>query len=131
MTDSAVINGVRRAWIAVAVWAAIQLTLTSLPGEVLPPGINHPFDWGAHLFLYGGLGFLVARAAVLSRWPLRRLVWIALVICLGGALDELHQLFIPGRSAEWSDWMGDTAGVVSGLTVGARLMTSRFATWLR
>jgi VanZ family protein len=123
-------NG-NRAWAAVAVWAAIQLTLTSLPGKAVPVALPHPWDWSGHLCLYGGLGVLIARAAVIRGWPLRRLVWVALLVSAAAALDELHQLFIPGRSAEVGDWLSDTIGAAIGLTVGARLMTSRLATWLR
>ena len=47
------------------------------------------------------------------------------------ALDELHQLFIPGRSAEVSDWLSDTLGASLGLYVGRRLMISRLGRWLR
>ena len=123
-------NG-NRAWTAVLVWAAIQLLLTSLPGKSLPIGLDHPWDWGGHFCLYGGLGTLIARAAVLRGWSLRHLFWAGLLIAAGAALDELHQLFIPGRSAEVFDWLSDTLGAAAGLTVGARLMTSRYAKWLR
>ncbi len=34
-----------------------------------------------------------------------------------GVLDELHQLFIPNRSAELLDWIADTLGSVIGVLV--------------
>jgi VanZ family protein len=58
-------------------------------------------------------------------------VWIGVALSLLAALDELHQLFIPGRDAEVSDWLADTVGATAGLAVGSRLMASRFAAWLR
>jgi VanZ family protein len=118
-------------WAAVAVWIAIQLTLTSLPGAAIPVSINHPLDWVGHCCLYGGLGALVARVASLHGWPRRHLFIAAALISVGAALDELHQLFIPGRDAEFFDWLSDTAGAVAGLSVGMRVMKSRFRTWLR
>ena len=118
-------------WAAVVVWIAIQLTLTSLPGAAIPVSINHPVDWIGHCGLYGGLGVLIARVGALHGWPRRRLLIAAVLISGGAALDELHQFFIPGRSAEVLDWAADTVGAVAGLTVGAQLMTSRFAKWLR
>jgi VanZ family protein len=118
-------------WAAVVVWIAIQLTLTSLPGASIPVSISHPFDWAGHLGLYGGLGVLLARVASLHGWPPRRLLVVAALVIVGAALDELHQLFIPGRDAEFFDWVADSVGAVSGLTVGTWLMKSRFQTWLR
>lgn len=118
-------------WAAVVVWIAIQLTLTSLPGASIPVSINHPFDWVGHCGLYAVLGLLIARVAALRGWPRRHLLVAAVLISLGAALDELHQLFIPGRSAEVLDWLSDTVGAMAGLTVGVQLMKSRFATWLR
>jgi len=118
-------------WAAVVVWIAIQLTLTSLPGAAIPISVNHPLDWVAHCCLYGGLGVLVARAASFNGWPSKRLIVTALIISLGGALDELHQYFIPGRDMEFGDWVFDTIGAIMGLAVGAWMMRSRFAKWLR
>jgi VanZ family protein len=120
-----------RPWVAVVVWVVIQLTLTSLPGKDIPFDVPHPVDWLAHLCMYGGLGFLIARAARLHGLSLRWLIWIGVAISLGAALDELHQLFVPGRDAEVSDWLADTIGSTAGLAVGTRVMASRFAAWLR
>jgi len=118
-------------WAAVVVWIAIQLTLTSLPGAAIPVSIGHPVDWIGHGGLYGGLGVLIARVAWMRGWPSKRLVIAALIISLGGALDEAHQYFIPGRDMEFGDWVSDTLGAIAGLAVGAWLMRSRFQKWLR
>lgn len=120
-----------RAWVAVALWLALQVTLTSLPGKAIPVGLPHPLDWMGHMTLYGGIGFLVARVAALRKWPTRWLVWAGILLSVWGALDELHQLFIPGRDAEVGDWVADTLGGALGLYVGMRLMNSRYARWLR
>jgi len=124
-------NGKGGGWAAVVVWIAIQLTLTSLPGAAIPVSIDHPIDWIGHFGLYAGLGALIARVAALHGWPPRRLILAGVLISMGAALDELHQLFIPGRDAEFFDWVADTIGAIAGLTIGARLMTSRFQAWLR
>jgi len=118
-------------WAAVAVWIAIQLTLTSLPGAAIPVSLPHPVDWVGHFGLYAGLGGLVARAGSFRGWPPRRLLIAAVLISVGAALDELHQLFIPGRDAEVFDWLFDTLGAAAGLTVGFLIMKSRYAKWLR
>ena len=37
--------------------------------------------------------------------------WLALALAsLYGAGDELHQAFVPGRSADAADWLADTVG---------------------
>lgn len=128
MTDA---EASSRGWAAVALWLALQVTLTSLPGKAIPVALPHPLDWAGHFCLYGGLGALIARAALLHRWPLRRLVWAGVLLSTWAALDELHQLFIPGRSAEVSDWLSDTLGASLGLYVGRRLMISKLGRWLR
>ena len=93
--------------------------------------LPHPIDWVGHFCLYAGLGGLIARVASLRVWPRRSLLIAAVLISVGAALDELHQLFIPGRNAEVLDWLSDTLGAAAGLTVGFQLMKSRFAKWLR
>ena len=125
----------RRAWVAVGGGLAIQLLATSLPGRDVPISAGHPWDWFIHATMYGGLGFLIVRAATLSGWTVHRawgrLVRLAVVLSVYGALDELHQLFIPGRSADVSDWAFDTLGAVLGLLIGSWLMASKAAKWLR
>jgi VanZ family protein len=121
----------RRAWWDVPVWVVAQLVITSVPGSAIPVDVHHPFDWVIHTGMYGMLGLLIARAAVLSGWPPRRLVWVFALISLGAALDEVHQLFIPGRDGSPADWAFDTLGVAAGLYSGRRLMASAVARWLR
>ena len=121
----------RRAWTRVVVWVAFVELLTSLPGSALPV-LDLPFryDWLAHFCLYGMLGVLLARAARLSGWPWHRLVLVWLAISAFGVLDELHQLFIPGRSAEVSDWMMDTTGSATGIVGFMLAMRYDFWRWL-
>jgi len=121
----------RRAWLLVGLWAAMQLTLTSLPARSLSLGVHHPWDWLAHAGMYGTLGVLVARAGVLAGWPGRRLVLSVVVVACAGGLDELHQVFVPGRDASLADWASDTVGFVAGVTTGSRMMHSAAARWLR
>ncbi|HVM42818.1 MAG TPA: VanZ family protein [Gemmatimonadales bacterium] len=120
-----------RGWLAVWLWLALQLTLTSLPGKAIPVGLPHPVDWVGHFCMYGGLGALLARAAFFRGWRLKHLVWLGVALSAWAALDELHQRFIPGRDCEVGDWAADTIGASLGLWVGTRLMTSRVARWLR
>jgi VanZ family protein len=62
------------------------------------------------------MGFLTARGVLLT-WNLPR-IWSAVVgIALGGffgVLDELHQLYVPGRESSAYDAMADLVGTVLG-----------------
>jgi len=121
----------RGGWVAVILWLVLQVTLTSLPGKDIPVSLPHPLDWVGHFVIYAGLGFLLARVAVLRQWPRRWVVWTAVALSAWAGLDELHQLFIPGRDAEIGDWIADTLGASTGIVLGLQLMASRFAQWLR
>lgn len=40
--------------------------------------------------------------------------WLAVLLAsLYGVSDELHQAFVPGRSADPADWLADTAGALA------------------
>jgi VanZ family protein len=121
----------RRAWTAVVLWLVFQLTLTSLPGQSLPPWPGWRIDWVAHFCLYFGLGALVARALLLGGRPARvlPLAWLAIVVF--GVLDELHEKLIPGRGAELGDLVMDGAGAAFGLAVATLLARSRWSVVMR
>ena len=99
-------------------WLLI-LTLTSLPGVDVPD--IHLNDKIEHLMAYGGLGFLLNlslriqnKFTFIKKYP----AWFSiLIVSTYGALDELHQLFIPDRSCDILDWSADTIGVIIGVTV--------------
>jgi VanZ family protein len=50
-----------------------------------------------------------------------------LIASLYGASDELHQYFVPGRSAEVADWVADTLGALVAVLFAAWLFRSRRA----
>jgi len=99
-------------------WLLI-LTLTSLPGADVPN--IHINDKIEHMLAYGGLGFLLNlslriqnKFTFIKNYP----AWFSiLIVSAYGALDELHQLFIPDRSCDILDWSADTIGVIIGVTV--------------
>ena len=123
-------DGRRRAWWQVAGWLAIQLTATSLPGSVLPGGLGHPIDFLGHFAMYLVLGALVARAAARGGSGTGAIVlWV--VLSAVGALDETHQLLIPGREASAVDWTLDALGAGAGLTLWAALARTRVVAWVR
>ncbi len=112
----------RRLYLALWVgWAALTFVLTSIPNPRFPT----PFlvtDKVAHL------GFYAVMALFFALWRResgasagRAVVQALLFAALAGVADEVHQLWIPGRSADPLDWLADTAGGGCGALVSALL----------
>lgn len=101
-------------------WAVIMMIASSIPNLGAPP-INFTFvDKVEHFVEYGILGFLLALAFVKSR-PNPALL-VALLICAGyGIIDEIHQLFIPGRFCDPFDAAADILGSAAGIYLYSRL----------
>jgi VanZ family protein len=83
-----------------------------------PPMPAAVSDKSLHGFAYLGLAVLVFRGLA-GRLP-ARVTWSAasatLAIAIGYAMtDELHQMFVPGRSAEFADLVADAMGASLGL----------------
>ncbi|MEM9861948.1 MAG: VanZ family protein [Myxococcota bacterium] len=80
-------------------------------------------DKGVHFIEYAILAFFCAHAAR-GTWPnrslLRTAAFGALIAVLFGLSDELHQAFVPGRTAELLDLVADGLGAVAG--AGARVL---------
>ena len=113
-----------RRWLPGLGWAALIVAGTSVPAPDVPQSPDGT-DKVVHLLAYAILGWLLTRAAV-AEWPQRRpaVLAAALVAAIGafGALDEIHQRFIPGRFADTADWLADITGatLATVLTIAAR-----------
>lgn len=95
-------------------WVALTLTLTSIPNPVF--GLSFPgADKLAHFGFYGVAGFLfVLWRRETGKGAAVAVVWAAIFAALLGAVDEVHQQWIPGRSMEFLDWVADFAGGTAG-----------------
>lgn len=74
-----------------------------------------PWDKLAHLLTFAVVGMAAGLAGGMRGWRMA-------LCCLAGALlvggmDELHQAFLPGRSASWADLAADAAGGLLGAAV--------------
>ncbi|WP_078429864.1 VanZ family protein [Alkalihalobacterium alkalinitrilicum] len=129
------------AWTAVILWMALIFYLSHQPATVsseLSEGItevivttvekviphadfdlgtfNHLVRKNAHFFAYMIFGVLTLNALRRSGVVGYRSMGWTLSICILYAIsDEVHQLFVPGRSGEVRDVLIDTAGAIVGI----------------
>lgn len=110
-------------WLPVVAWAALVFTLTSVPNPRVPhiPG----GDKVTHAIMYGVLAVLAHHAWPPHNRPIGARLLVLLAIVALGAVDEWHQLFITGRSADVADWIADSVGASIGLTVSFLVMALR------
>jgi VanZ family protein len=97
------------------VWCLGIFLLSAIPRV---PAVLTPFqvDKIAHAVIYGVLCFLVWRAFFFQSHSifLRRHALMASVLfsCVYGVLDEIHQLYVPGRSSDPFDVVADGTGAL-------------------
>ncbi|WP_371864443.1 VanZ family protein [Deinococcus kurensis] len=77
------------------------------------PSLEHPRDWIAHFLAYLSLAFCLGRATGRRGLALVIAAWF-------GALDEVHQSFVPPREAGVQDWLFDVAGAWLGVRLAVR-----------
>jgi len=99
------------------VYWLILFVATTLPAASMPSfGV---VDKVNHLSAYFILAILLFLTLLFQqKIPLtkNRVAAYALIICsLYGMLDEVHQIFIPGRSAEFLDFLADACGALLGV----------------
>ncbi|HSC57661.1 MAG TPA: VanZ family protein [Nitrospira sp.] len=117
------------AWLPVAAYMALIFYFSSLPhpDEKLPKFLFDTLgDKLLHTLEYAVLGCLCYRAFRRAGGPFNAAIFAIVAASLYGASDEVHQAFVPLRTATWSDWVADTAGGVIG-AVGYRRVVERGA----
>lgn len=70
----------------------------------------------AHFTEFSGLGFLINTALYYSIGKQKLPLGIAICSAYAGT-DEIHQIFVDGRSCQFTDWALDTAGIVTGAII--------------
>ena len=104
-------KGFAARWGPPLLWAAAVFVASSRPTLPQLPSVLG-WDKLQHTGAYAVGGALIARA--LGRGG--RGVWLAVALgSLYGLGDEIHQLFVPNRSADALDWIADTLGVLAGV----------------
>lgn len=95
----------------------VLIVLTTLPGKDLPKtGINDKIE---HFSAYFILGILLSLTLLFqnkfSKIKKYFTLFTGLIIGLYAALDEIHQLFVPGRDCDILDWTADMIGASIGI----------------
>ncbi len=93
-------------WLAALFWAALTFWVSSSPDAQGAAGwldLSHPWDKLYHALNFGVLALLIYAASGKA--------FLAVVLAsLYGLSDELHQMTVPGRSADVADLLADTLG---------------------
>ena len=79
------------------------------------PQVKGVFGWDKlqHVLAYGALSFSIGLWFLPVFWERRQTLAVLLTTFIGsayGAIDEIHQYFVPGRSSSIWDWLADTIG---------------------
>lgn len=87
-----------------------------IPGTgLVAEGMNHFVRKNAHFLVYLVLGALTVNAFCSSGVRGLKGIAAAMLVCvLYAASDEIHQLFVPGRSGQFTDVLIDSAGAAIG-----------------
>lgn len=110
--------------IPLIIYWLILFILTSLPSsDALTIGVSDKVEhFGAYGLLSGILYLNLVfqkKFKLLKKYPA---TFTILIASFYGLLDELHQLFVPGRSAEILDWFADFSGAVIAVLVTRYLL---------
>lgn len=116
-------------------YMALIWILSSLPQDAVidtPYRWDRPFKESLHLIEFGILYVLFVLFFVVDGKLTRKTNVIAAVIAISyGFGDELHQYFVPYRSATVNDLVKDTIGVLVGYIVVKRFYFSNESTKLK
>jgi VanZ family protein len=110
-----------RFFIGTVIYFAFLSILSHIPGSAIDEISWDFWDKAVHFCAYLPIGLLLALGFAGRGLKDRRLAILLLVtaVVLGlGAIDELHQSFVPGRYATFLDIVADVIGGFSGAVVG-------------
>jgi len=96
-------------------WAILIFALSSIPRPLPPPMGVKVADKLYHFIEFFIFGLLLARAflSIASQGKEHKAVLVAAALGIfWGAVDEIHQAFVPGRDASFLDALADGVGVL-------------------
>lgn len=107
-------------------WAAAIFISSSIPSSDLPSLGVFTYDKMVHFLVFLTLCYLLHRALTFQgkyeRLSTNALLFSIIATVLYGALDEFHQMFVPGRDASIYDLAADAlGGILYAAVIGSRL----------
>jgi VanZ family protein len=103
-------------WMPLFAYCALVFVLSARSKAVSGPDIPSG-DQILHVIQYSILGFLMVRAFFSLQRPRCKVVLLIISVCVSVLFafsDELHQLFVSGRTASLADVMADGVGAAIG-----------------
>ncbi len=103
------------AWLLVFSYAGLIFYFSSLPGDTVPDLFANS-DIVFHTLEYFPFGFLIV-CAFMATWKLtnsKYLLFLLFVVMLYALSDEVHQIFVPGRTFSLADLIFDCIGSMLG-----------------
>ena len=99
-------------------WIALFVA-TTLPGDKLPMiGISDKIEHFVSYFILAFyLNFTLHFQHKFKKLAESSSLYTILIVAIYGMVDELHQLFIPGRFCDILDWTADILGGLAGLMI--------------
>jgi VanZ family protein len=116
------VSATSKPWLTAALISTTAiLVLNSLPATAARVPSFSGADKIAHAVMYGAAAY--SWRATFNT-PVRTATWWVLAgLAVFGAVDEVHQRWVPGRMPDLRDWLADVAGIV--LALGAWYFFSR------
>ncbi|MET0593616.1 MAG: VanZ family protein [Polyangiaceae bacterium] len=114
-------------WKLAVAWALVIFGLSSIPGASFPASKIFSYDKLAHAGVYAVLGafcFLALRTRNASKGTGVLIAMSGVAATIYGCTDEIHQLFVAGRSADPRDVMADAVGGFTGAFVASMLVAA-------
>lgn len=112
-------------YIPLIIYWIVLLIATSIPADHMPSvGVGDKFShFFAYLILSALLYFAFSLQEKYSTLKNNPALISAGIASVYGIFDELHQMLIPGRSAELLDWIADFCGAIVGVLIARYIYT--------
>lgn len=114
-------------WLPILLYCLLIFIQSSFPASEHVPDFDFS-DKLLHVGAYAVLGFLLYRAfsAMNNGATIARLMLLSIFLStLYGASDEIHQYFVPSRSAEFLDFTADFIGSIIGVMAASTIFKNR------
>ncbi len=105
-------------YIPLGLYWLLIFVLTTIPGSHIPKlfGISDKIKhFGAYLVLAFLLNFALFLQKKYKNITKNSHLFTIIIVAFYGLFDEIHQIFIPGRSFDWWDLLADLLGSLFGI----------------